>query len=326
MAAAQLSCCLHASACVSIASARAACVSFARARCTGHNTRYNWNNSRLAGLTDAQLQAWSHRKQLSAYVPHWGLPSTRTTDTFALLGSVFLFMYWPSFNAALATEGPERQRAIVNTVLSLCAAALAAMAASSSLRSSARDAGRMKLDPWDLANGILGGGVAIGAACTMQIGAGAALLIGGIAGVLTVCGFAFVQPFVQRRFGIHDSCGVQSLHGMSGVFGALASAVAAGVAKASQYSGGEVELAHIFPMRADHGAGSAAGAQLAALATTIGIAAVTGVVTGYVMQLRVLDGPRAKEDLYTDRYDWVLADAFDEHEGPELCVSPNTGL
>lgn len=267
------------------------------------------------------MQAWSHRGLLSAYTPHAGVGSNRTTDTFALVGSVFLFMYWPSFNAALVESGAERQRAVVNTVISLVAAALAAMMTSSSVRVHALNNGRYKLDPWDLANGILGGGVAIGSTCNMLIGPGAAMLVGVLAGITTVLGFSCVQPWVQRRFSIHDSCGVQALHGMCGILGALASAVAALLATATQY-GGKEELAHIFPVRAESGAFSAAVAQLLALVVTLGIAGCSGAATGYLLQLRVLDGPRAKSDLYTDKYDWIEEEGGDseEHQGPDLDV------
>ena len=36
------------------------------------------------------------------------------------LGTIFLWMYWPSFNGAGA-EGDEQHRAFINTYLSLCA-------------------------------------------------------------------------------------------------------------------------------------------------------------------------------------------------------------
>ena len=40
-------------------------------------------------------------------------------DGFSLLGAIFLWIFWPSFNAALASP-LNQYRAIVNTVLSLC--------------------------------------------------------------------------------------------------------------------------------------------------------------------------------------------------------------
>merc|ERR1711871_1776523 len=46
--------------------------------------------------------------------------STPTSDMFAMIGTLFLFMYWPSFNSGLAVE-TEQQRVVVNTLLSITA-------------------------------------------------------------------------------------------------------------------------------------------------------------------------------------------------------------
>lgn len=43
------------------------------------------------------------------------------SDTFAMIGTLFLWIFWPSFNSALV-DGADSQRAIINTYLSLAAA------------------------------------------------------------------------------------------------------------------------------------------------------------------------------------------------------------
>merc|ERR1711871_665134 len=50
--------------------------------------------------------------------------STPTSDMFAMIGTLFLPMYWPSFNSALAVE-TEQQRVVVNTLLSITASGAA---------------------------------------------------------------------------------------------------------------------------------------------------------------------------------------------------------
>jgi ammonium transporter Rh len=47
------------------------------------------------------------------------------------------------------------------------------------------------------------------------------MLIGIIAGAISVIGYAFIQPRLQRLTGGVDTCGVHNLHGMPGVFGGL---------------------------------------------------------------------------------------------------------
>lgn len=50
--------------------------------------------------------------------------------TRILLGTLFLWLYWPSFNAGPA-DGNERHRAVINTVLSLAACTVVTFSISS---------------------------------------------------------------------------------------------------------------------------------------------------------------------------------------------------
>ena len=47
---------------------------------------------------------------------------------FSMVGTIFLWMFWPSFNAAAAKHGEPQHRAILNTYFSLCAAVLSSFA------------------------------------------------------------------------------------------------------------------------------------------------------------------------------------------------------
>lgn len=48
--------------------------------------------------------------------------STYTSDLFAMVGTIFLWLFWPSFNSALLDDITQQHRAILNTYLSLAAA------------------------------------------------------------------------------------------------------------------------------------------------------------------------------------------------------------
>lgn len=48
-------------------------------------------------------------------------------------GTVFLWIYWPSFNGGVAAIGDQQHRCIINTYLSLAACCLVAFAVSSLL-------------------------------------------------------------------------------------------------------------------------------------------------------------------------------------------------
>ena len=47
------------------------------------------------------------------------------------------------------------------------------------------------------------------------------MLIGLIAGTISVIGYTIIQPRLQKVTGGVDTCGVHNLHGMPGIFGGL---------------------------------------------------------------------------------------------------------
>jgi ammonium transporter Rh len=72
----------------------------------------------------------------------------------------------------------------------------------------------------DMANAALAGGVAIGSTVNIVSPSGA-FGIGLLAGAVCVIGYVFIQPALEARFKIIDTCGVHNLHGMPGILGAL---------------------------------------------------------------------------------------------------------
>jgi ammonium transporter Rh len=137
--------------------------------------------------------------------------TSKRSNEFALLGSVALWIFWPSFCSALVSVDKIPLVAI-NTILALCGATLATYVFSTLLRN--------KIEVGDIANASLAGGVAIGASVA-NVTPGWSMLIGLIAGAISVFGYAIVQPRLQRVTGGVDTCGVHNLHGMPGVFGGI---------------------------------------------------------------------------------------------------------
>lgn len=156
------------------------------------------------------------------------IDSDKISNQFSMLGSMVLWIFWPSFCSAPA-EISRMPLAAVNTVLSLCAATVSTYIASAMIRK--------KVAIEDMANAALAGGVAIGSACAHTTPQ-ASLIIGFIAGILSVCGFALIQPRIQKALKGIDTCGVHNLHGMPGIFGGLAAIFAAqGVVPGLQIKG-----------------------------------------------------------------------------------------
>ena len=138
-----------------------------------------------------------------------------TSDRFSMLGSMILWVFWPSFCAALVLP-EEVVMTAINVILALSGATLATAFASLKLRG--------KFDAADIANASLAGGVAIGSVCNTASPV-EAMIIGVAAGAISTFGFAVVQSRLQKGFKMVDTCGVSNLHGIPGIFGGLVALV-----------------------------------------------------------------------------------------------------
>jgi len=140
------------------------------------------------------------------------IESDSVSDRYSMLGSMILWIFWPSFCAALVS--PEQMPAtVVNVVLALCGSTITTYIVSVSLRKKASIA--------DIANAALAGGVAIGSACANATHS-EAMIIGVLAGALSTFGFAVIQSKQQKWMKLIDTCGVTNLHGLPGLMGGIA--------------------------------------------------------------------------------------------------------
>jgi len=172
-----------------------------------------------------------------------------TSDRYSLLGSMVLWVFWPSFCGALVP--PEAiPYAVVNVFIALSGSTIATYIASVSIRG--------KVNAADIANAALAGGVAIGStfdhASHLE-----AMIIGLIAGAISTTGFAIFQAKQEKFHKIVDTCGVSNLHGIPGIFGGLAAIVVVD--------------------------GLDMSAQLKGILLTVVIAIVAGFITGKIVSL-----------------------------------------
>lgn len=174
--------------------------------------------------------------------------SDETSDRFSMLGSMVLWIFWPSFCSAIV-PAEQLPRTVIATILALCGATLATYVMSSLLR---------KGKPLfaDICNAALAGGVSVGATCN-TVSAPGAFVVGLLAGSVCVFGYVVVQPRLQARFRLVDTCGVHNLHGMPGLLGGLVAVF-------------------VVP--------GAAAAQLLGILVTVVLAVLAGYITGHVIR------------------------------------------
>lgn len=219
--------------------------------------------------------------------------SRYNSDIFAFIGTVFLWMYWPSFNGALAGENNfSQERVVNNTVLSLCASGVAAFFWSHYFEG--------RLDMVHIQNATLAGGVAIGSSCDLVVGPWAAIVCGCLAGSISTTGYVYLTPRLNDM-GVYDVCGIHNLHGMPGLIGALAGTIAASLATGDVY--GE-NVTSVFAAREHRTAGEQAVAQFTALCVTLGMAIVGGLITGGIISN--VPCIEKKKTYYHDIEDWLL--------------------
>tara|TARA_B100001173_G_C15989559_1_gene548339 strand:+ start:266 stop:1621 length:1356 start_codon:yes stop_codon:yes gene_type:complete len=199
--------------------------------------------------------------------------SSRNSDMFAMIGTLFLWIFWPSFNGALAI-GNSQHRVVINTVLSLTNSCLSAFVASKLLHG--------KFSMVDIQNATLAGGVAIGSSADLVIGPYAALIIGSISGVISVYGYKYISPFLERRFGLHDTCGVHNLHGIPGLIGGTTGAISASLASDTVYGD---NITQIFSAREYRSAFEQGGYQFSALLISVAMAICGGAITGKICNI-----------------------------------------
>ena len=193
-----------------------------------------------------------------------------------MIGTLFLFCFWPSFNAGTAI-GIDRLHAVTNTYVSICASVIGALLTSIIVKSG-------KFDIAHVQNSTLSGGVAIGTVATCKIGLHGAMIIGTLAGIISVLGFHFLLPNL-KRFRLDDTCGVNNVHGIPGLLAGIAGIIVASMGDRSGYlnhltdaclSGGKLRTNNVQ-----------AAYQAAALGLTIGMAIVGGLITGIILKLPI---------------------------------------
>ncbi|MCJ8728649.1 hypothetical protein PDJAM_G00006910 [Pangasius djambal] len=206
------------------------------------------------------------------------------SDLFAMIGTIYLWIFWPSFNSAITSIGDAQHRTALNTYYSLASCTLATYAFSALVNHEG------KLDMVHIQNAALAGGVAVGTAGEMMLTPFGSMIVGFLAGTVSVLGYKYLTPILESKLKIQDTCGVHNLHGMPGVMGAIVGSITAAAASSSVYGNG---LKEVFPEVFDNNftASNQAVMQIASLGVTLGMALIGGLIVGFVLKLPIYGAP-----------------------------------
>jgi ammonium transporter Rh len=233
--------------------------------------------------------------------------SLYNSNIFSILGTIFLWMFWPSFNCALAVGGAQH-RVVINTVLSLAASCVTTFCWSGMFR-------KGKFDIVEIQNATLAGGVAVGCTADLIIQPYGALILGFVAGTVSTFGFCKIMPFLEKTIRLHDTAGIHNLHAMPGMIGGLSGIFAA--LTQDQYYGEYIGT--VYPFRAPSNetlAGSLgmnagidrdrfgqAGFQAAAVFTSMGLGILGALITAVIFKLPCICHIE-KEEYFLDNTYW----------------------
>ncbi|KAI5626917.1 ammonium transporter Rh type C-like 2 [Silurus asotus] len=224
------------------------------------------------------------------------------SDLFAMIGTLFLWMFWPSFNSAICDHGDGQQRAAINTYLSLAATVLTTVAISSLFQKHG------KLDMVHIQNSTLAGGVAVGTAAEFMLMPYGSLIVGFCCGLISTLGYIYLSPYLEKKLKIQDTCGIHNLHGMPGVIGGIVGAITAAAASVPVY--GEEGLINTFDFTGSFKNRSPAvqgGYQAAAMCVAICFGIGGGIFVGLILRMPIW-GSVTDDNCFDDSVYWEVPD------------------
>ncbi|NWH55008.1 RHD protein, partial [Fregata magnificens] len=205
--------------------------------------------------------------------------STSKSDLLSMLGTLFLWVFWPSFNSVLAVE--NKSIAIYNTYFALAVSAVTAFMLSAL---TTKD-GKFRMT--HIHSAVLAGGVTVGYAAHSIEYPWIAMILGLLAGVITILGSYCLQRCLNAGLKIHDSSGVHFTFGLPAVLGALAQVVLVVIKNCTNLPRlGYLVMIHI-----------------GAFCLTISAALTTGFITGLILNLKLFKTiPSSK--YFEDQFYW----------------------
>ncbi|CAM9780630.1 unnamed protein product [Bubo scandiacus] len=188
--------------------------------------------------------------------------STPKSDLLSMLGTVFLWVFWPSFNSVLLWD---KSKAIYNTYFALAVSTVTAFMLSAL---TTKD-GKFKMT--HIHSAVLAGGVAVGYAAHSIKYPWIAMILGLLASVISILGSYCLPRCLNPVLKIHDTSGVHFTFGLPSMLGALAQVVLLVIENWTDIP----SLRHLVAI------------HIWAFFLTMDVALITGFITGFILNFKL---------------------------------------
>ncbi|KAJ6234240.1 rh50 [Anaeramoeba flamelloides] len=213
------------------------------------------------------------------------------SEMFTWIGTLIMWVMFPSFNTALATP-QSSYRSIINTLLAICSSCCASFLLSPFFN-------KGKFNVIDIQGATLAGGIAIGSSANLCVSLYGAMIIGFAGGLFSIIGYEILSKQLKNRFNVQDSCRIMNLHGIPGIIGGIASIVTThfGTKDHDLYDG---EFERIFP-RSDNQTKSQAACFIMSFVISLFGGCIIGLLI-YLMKIKP-DKPFDDSEFWNDGSD-----------------------
>ncbi|KAG8506702.1 RH-like protein, partial [Galemys pyrenaicus] len=201
---------------------------------------------------------------------------------FAMLGTLFLWMFWPSFNSALLDLPKEKRNAVFNTYYALAVSAVTAISTSALAHPQG------KINMTHIHSAVLAGGVAVGPSCHLIPSPWMAMVLGLLAGLISIGGAKCLPVCFNRVLGIHDTCGVHYTFGLPGLLGGVTYIVL--MLQQAHWAGNLMTSYQVF-------------IDTGALSLALAVGLVSGTLTGLLLDLKIWRAPHVAK-YFDDQAFW----------------------
>jgi ammonium transporter Rh len=160
--------------------------------------------------------------------------SNVNSSAVALVGTLFLWCFFPSFNSAMAATPVQSNISAINTYFCLIGSALSAFFMSNLLHQ-----GRFHIE--HILNATLTGGILMGAGANLLHESFVAFIVGNLGGIISVAMFKYLNA-ILNKVGLMDSAGVLYSFAIPGLLGGLLSSIY----RARYFERGGIQVAGTF--------------------------------------------------------------------------------